>query len=552
VSNYKIPEINLSSPVSPDEVILVASGDLRLAANQQCWQAQSDMEDKLTQAFAAEGIKIKRGHQYNKEEKHGFISSQRMGMNIFKNIHPDAPIIVAEAVWQYSHHVLAGLSSHKGPILTVANWSGQWPGLVGLLNLNASLTKMNLNYSTIWSLDFADEYFRNCIRQWITSKTIKHDLTHVNDLVSTQIRDKEMMLGSRLAKQILFEKAILGVFDEGCMGMYNAIIDDDLLNKVGVFKERLSQSALVAEMHKVKDEEASNSFDWLVQKGMKFNLGEDDKTELTKDQILKQLKMYIGAVRMADRFGCDAIGIQYQQGLQDLVPASDLPEGLLNNVERPPVYEENSNRELFAGKAIPHFNEVDEGCGLDSLFTNRIWNALGLDPATTLHDIRWGEHYKGNGIDEFVWVFLISGSVPASHLIDGYKGSVSERQPPMYFKLGGGTLKGISKPGEIVWSRVFVMDGKLHIDLGRGTSVELPKEETERRWKLTTPQWPIMNAVLHGVTRDQMMARHKANHINVAYAPTAELADNALMVKAAMFDSLGVEVHICGNVKGLG
>lgn len=552
MSNYKIPEINLSSPVSPDEVILVASGDLRLAANQQCWQAQSDMEDKLTQAFAAEGIKIKRGHQYNKEEKHGFISSQRMGMNIFKNIHPDAPIIVAEAVWQYSHHVLAGLSSHKGPILTVANWSGQWPGLVGLLNLNASLTKMNLNYSTIWSLDFADEYFRNCIRQWITSKTIKHDLTHVNDLVSTQIRDKEMMLGSRLAKQILFEKAILGVFDEGCMGMYNAIIDDDLLNKVGVFKERLSQSALVAEMHKVKDEEASNSFDWLVQKGMKFNLGEDDKTELTKDQILKQLKMYIGAVRMADRFGCDAIGIQYQQGLQDLVPASDLPEGLLNNVERPPVYEENSNRELFAGKAIPHFNEVDEGCGLDSLFTNRIWNALGLDPATTLHDIRWGEHYKGNGIDEFVWVFLISGSVPASHLIDGYKGSVSERQPPMYFKLGGGTLKGISKPGEIVWSRVFVMDGKLHIDLGRGTSVELPKEETERRWKLTTPQWPIMNAVLHGVTRDQMMARHKANHINVAYAPTAELADNALMVKAAMFDSLGVEVHICGNVKGLG
>jgi len=26
----------------------------------------------------------------------------------------------------------------------------------------------------------------------------------------------------------------------------------------------------------------------------------------------------------------------------------------------------------------------------------------------------------------------------------------------MYFPLGGGTLKGISKPGEIVWSRVFV------------------------------------------------------------------------------------------------
>jgi len=53
-----------------------------------------------------------------------------MGMNVFEHIHPDAPIVVAEAVWQYSAHLLAGLESHRGPILTVANWSGQWPGLV--------------------------------------------------------------------------------------------------------------------------------------------------------------------------------------------------------------------------------------------------------------------------------------------------------------------------------------------------------------------------------------------------------------------------------------
>ena len=51
------------------------------------------------------------------------------------------PLIVAESVWQYSHHVLHGLMSHRGPILTAANWSGTWPGLVGMLNLNGSLTK---------------------------------------------------------------------------------------------------------------------------------------------------------------------------------------------------------------------------------------------------------------------------------------------------------------------------------------------------------------------------------------------------------------------------
>ncbi len=118
----------------------------------------------------------------------------------------------------------------------------------------------------------------------------------------------------------------------------------------------------------------------------------------------------------------------------------------------------------------------------------------------------------------------------------------------MYFGLGGGSLKGVSRPGEVVWSRVYVMDGGLHVDMGRATAVELPEEETERRLRSTTPQWPIMHAVLHGVSRDQLMARHKANHINVVYAPDPETADKALAAKAAMFDALGISVHICGDV----
>jgi hypothetical protein len=118
----------------------------------------------------------------------------------------------------------------------------------------------------------------------------------------------------------------------------------------------------------------------------------------------------------------------------------------------------------------------------------------------------------------------------------------------MYFHLGGGTMKGVSKPGEIVWSRVYVMDGKVQADLGRATVVALPDEETERRWQETTPPWPIMHAVLHGVSRDQLMARHKANHLNVAYAPSAEDAKKALVAKAAMFEAMGLAVHLCGDL----
>ncbi|MAS37095.1 MAG: fucose isomerase [Anaerolineaceae bacterium] len=548
MATYKLPELDSPAPPEPNTAVLVASGDLRLSANKVCWPAQKSMEEKVVAAFAAEGWTVKRGHAYDPELEHGFIWSQRMGMDVFKDIHPDTPLIVAEAVWQYSHHVLAGLRDHRGPILTVANWSGEWPGLVGLLNLNGSLTKMGVRYSSIWSVDFTDSFFINGIREWIRTGRITHDTSHVRDLVSTKLPADEANLGRAIATQIQVEKAIMGVFDEGCMGMYNAIIDDEMLNPMGIYKERLSQSGLVAAMREVSDDEAQKVRDWLDNAGMTFVTGADPATELTDAQILEQCKMYIAAVRIAHDFGCATIGIQYQQGLKDMAPASDLVEGLLNNVERPPVYHAESGEELFAGQAVPHFNEVDECAGVDALVTNRVWNAMGFDPATTLHDLRWGEYYNGSGVDDYVWVFEISGAAPPSHFIDGYAGASSERQPPMYFRLGGGSLKGISKPGEIVWSRVYVMDGGLHVDMGRAHVVELPREETERRWQSTTPQWPIMHGVLHGVNRDQMMARHKANHIQVVYAPSAADADRALAAKAAAFDALGVAVHLCGDV----
>ncbi|HAX44385.1 MAG TPA: fucose isomerase, partial [Solibacterales bacterium] len=343
------------------------------------------------------------------------------------------------------------------------------------------------------------------------------------------------------------DKAIMGIFDEGCMGMYNAIIPDELLHPTGVFKERLSQSALYAEMRATSDAEAQAVRDWLDAKGMTFVTGTDEETELTDAQILEQCKMYIAAVRIADDFGCAAIGIQYQQGLKDLAPASDLVEGLLNNVDRPPVTARGNGRVLFEGEAVVHFNEVDECAGLDALVTNRVWKALGFDPETTLHDVRWGEEFNG----EYVWVFLISGAAPPQHFVGGYAGASSERQPPMYFRLGGGTLKGVSKPGEIVWSRVYVDAGVLRADIGRAKVVELPAEETERRWQATTPQWPIMHAVLYGVTRDQLMGKHKANHIQVAYAPSAAEANQALGAKAAMLRAMGIDVNVCGTEHGM-
>ena len=529
------------------DIILVANGDLRESANIQCWPEQANMESRLIAAIEKLDRKATRGHGVDPKTGHGFIATQRQGIEVFSKIDRDAPLIVAEAVWQYSQNILAGLIAHRGPILTVANWSGTYPGLVGLLNLNGSLTKAGVEYASLWSEDFTDQWFLDKLDEWLkTGEIVSHDTSHVKPFNNTNVPPHLVEQASHIAKDLIENRSIMGIFDEGCMGMYNAIIPDELLFPLGVFKERLSQSALYHAAINVSQDDAWQAYQWLLNAGMTFHLGTDDAQELTEAQVLGQCQTYIAAVRMADQFGCETIGIQYQQGLRDLLPASDLVEGLLNNEDRPPVC--NAEGEIIRdGKAVVHFNEVDECAGLDALMINRLHRVLGEPVETTLHDLRWGDEDRGGTTDEYVWVFEISGAAPPAHHEGGYHGSDSVRQPPMFFTKGGGTLRGIAKPGELIWSRIYVEDGRLKMDIGRGKAVSLSSEETERRWDLTNREWPMMHGVLYGVTRDQMMARHKANHIQVVYARDVSAADNAMLAKASLAHQLGIEVHLCGT-----
>src|ERR1700689_1430871 len=206
--SYNLPVLPRRPSLAAQTAYLIASGDLRESANLAGWPTQLTLEKVVIKSCAELGWTVIRANDADPLTGHGFISSQRMGLEVFKAIPAGAPLIVAEAVWQYSHHVLAGLRTHQGPILTVANFAGKWPGLVGLLGLNAGLTKMGRDYSTIWTVDGSDGWFR-----------------------------------------------------------------DGLRNPLGVYKERLSQSALWAEMQRVSDDEAAAVGDWLAAKGMTFKLG---------------------------------------------------------------------------------------------------------------------------------------------------------------------------------------------------------------------------------------------------------------------------------------
>ena len=225
-----------STAAGKRRAVLVANGDLREEANRVCWPAQQALEADLGKAFAAAGWKLERGHAPTKSRGHGFIASAREGLDVFADIDPEVPLVVAEAVWQYSNHVLPGLTTHSGPILTVANWSGQWPGLVGMLNLNGSLTKAGVPSSTLWADDFANPSFRRHLQAWLDHRVVHHDTSHVVPLESVSIPKQLAHTAETIAADLRHRKALMGVFDEGCMGMFNAIIPDHLLHATGVFK----------------------------------------------------------------------------------------------------------------------------------------------------------------------------------------------------------------------------------------------------------------------------------------------------------------------------
>jgi len=555
-NRFKTPDL---IKVGPKEAIMIANGDERRSANLECWAGQQAMEKQLTAAFEAQGWKLIRAHEYDPDMGHGFIESQAQGDEVFDRIPPDAMLVVAEAVWQFSNMVAYRLWEHKGPILIASNFDGSAPGLVGALGLEACLTKHKnapdqKGHYMLWSSEeFKDEASIKNLKAFLETGKIVYDTSHAKPLesVDTSAYKEAMEFGKYLGQHLKKKRARLGVFDPLCMGMLNAAFDEECLVGTGISVRRLNQSDLYAEMQTIPKEQGLAHIKQLEQWGMKVDRGDDFATKVTDDQLAEQGQMYEALVRYAEREKLMCVGIPYQLGLARCCAASDLPEAMLNSSQRPPV--KLDGKVLFDGEPVMCANEADMGCGVDQIMSKMVLQGMGISPETTQHDVRWGDRYKGKyegkdvDIDAFIWVFELSGNTPAEHALGGWSGITAVRQPNMFFHKGGAATKCVCKPGEIVWSRVYIDGGELCMDIGRGGAVKLPDEETQRRWKSTTEEWPIQHAILYGVSRDDLMAKHKSNHITIHYAPDAETANQAMAAKAAMAKEMGMQVYVCGN-----
>ena len=517
---------------------LISNGDFRDSVGVNCWPKQEETLRAVEKAFGELGVETFRANPFKKDRNHGFINTQAEGCGVFAGLQPDVPVVIVLSGWVWAHHVASSLELHRGPILLLANFDGTWPGLVSLLNHSATLERMNIAHSRLWTDSFTgDPGFMKNLKTWIDTGSIAYPADHVTRLEELRIPGEAVEFGGEVADDILRNKRILGQMDPGCMGMLNAVLSPDRMAAIGMPVELLSQSDLLAEMELVPDVVAGENLGWLENRGVTFHYGKDGATELVEPQVLAQMKMYTAAGVIYERYGLSAIGIPYQYGLVRCTSASDLAEGMLNNSDRPDIIYPGTGEVINRGKPIVHFNEGDLGSGIPQVLMYEILTRKGMPPETTLHDVRWGDEWEGR----FVWVFEISGGAPPAHW-GGWEETHVYRQPEMYFPRGGGTCSGVSKPGAITWARFYESFGEIGLDCGTGEVVEMPGEEVRRRLERTTKEWPVAMVHIPGYGRDRLMSTHRSNHITICYG-------DILMELAAVASNIGIDVNIVGDAR---
>jgi L-fucose isomerase-like protein len=418
----------------------------------------------------------------------------------------DDPLIGLFVHWTYGPHTCDGVAGKESPLLLASNFSGTWPGLVALLNTSACLESIKRQHSRIWTAapDWTlDPTFMDRLDEWCSTGKIRYPENELH--YSAAVTPDAQARGEAVVADIRRQRVLALMLGDTSMGMINGYFGPRLLSKHGFAEHKVDQAWLPERMKKVPAERVESAFRFVVEKGVTFHWREKGVEDFTEEATRTQLRMYLAVLDLLAEFKADCLGWQYQLGLLPVLPPSDFCEGLLNSVCRP-----ESNGDLVVTST-----EADQGNLVPMELMKRLLLARGLHQAVMFHDVRWGgEHNR-----QWYWVLLNSGSCGAyafNHDPNTLRGVHSYRQPAGYFPIPGGTFAGESLPGPITWSRCYIKDDILWMDVGRGEVVTLPPAVRDAWWEGTTRQWPFMAASL-GCSMETVMAHYMSNHIAVAY-----------------------------------
>jgi L-fucose isomerase-like protein len=436
------------------------------------------------------------------------------------------PLIGICVHWFYGPHTTDGVVGNDNPLLLASNFSGQWPGLVGLLNTGACLESLGRKFSRVWTdaTDWTqDPAFMARLEEWCATGAVAYGEEEI--AYGAKVAAPAAARAAKVAAQLRERRALIMMLGDTSMGMINGYFGPRLLNPHGFTEHKVDQAWIIDRGRGIRATRIEAALKFVKAAGVAFHYREKGAEDFTADATREQLRDYLAVQDLVAEYKADCIGWQYQLGLLPLRPPSDFAEGLFNSTCRP-----ESN-----GDTIACATEADQGNAVPMEMMKRLLKAKGLHQAVMFHDVRWGGEHDGR----FVWVLLNSGSCGAyafSHDPDTLEGVHSYRQEAMYFPVPGGTFAGESLPGDVTWARAYLKDGALWMDVGRGDALKLPAKKRDAWWNGTNREWPFMAADL-GIRRDTLMAHYLSNHVAVAYGDIFE-------EMVALSEQLGFRVRV--------
>ncbi len=439
----------------------------------------------------------------------GFLSKPHEAIEKLGPIHD--PMVGVCVHWFYGPHTTDGVVGKDNPLLLASNFSGQWPGLVGLLNTAACLEMLGRPASRVWTdaEDWtADDVFMQRLSEWCSTGRIAYPRDGI--AYHAPVSPEASAVARRVADGLRQRRALVLMLGDTSMGMINGYFGPRFLTRHGFTEHKIDQAWIIDRGKRIDQERIDDAYAFVVDKGVTFHYRAEGAEDFDENATKDQLRDYLAVLDLVREYKADCVGWQYQLGLLPLRPPSDFAEGLLNSTCRPES----------DGNTIACATEADQGNVVPMELLKRLLSAKGLHPAVMFHDVRWGAEHDGR----FVWVLLNSGSTSAyafNHDPDSLRGVHSFRQPSLYFPHPGGTFAGESKPGKITWARAYVRGDEVWMDVGRGEVVQLPPETRDAWWNGTTREWPLMAADL-GMSRDALMAHYMSNHVAVGYGDVFE------------------------------
>ena len=484
-----------------DTINIFWPGDYRDMPNQTALPMLEEANAQLERSLDRLGRKHRRVG--------GFLTRPHEAIETLANL--DGPLIGLYTHWVYGPHTVDGVIGNDNPLLMVSNFSGLWPGLVGLLNTSACLAAEGRRASRIWTDSQSwtdDRAFMERLETWCDTGTVDYDRGSIR--TAPQASPAAAGIARAVHDEMSRRRPIALMLGDTSMGMTNGYFGPRLLHKLGFTEHKVDQAWIIDYGEQVSDRRIEEALAFVNDKGIVFHYGENGADDFDADATREQLRDYLAILDLVKEFKADCVGWQYQLGLIKRRPPSDFAEGLLNSACRP-----ESN-----GDTIADATEADQGNLLPMEMMKRLLKAKGLHQSVAFHDVRWGGEHDGR----FLWVLLNSGSAGAyafSHDPDTLAGVHSYRQTQQYFPVPGGTFTGVSLPGAVSWARAWLDNGEPVMDVGRGAVVDLPEDKLTAWWNGTNPDWPIMVADL-GIGRDTLMAHYMSNHVAVAYGDILE------------------------------